>query len=168
MGFDVQDLLPPQLGLPAYSTDTICKKVEVRLIEFCITHSLITLNGQLQFPLSTNFTFVSTRGCSVIDYGLCFYNLLPLIKSVNIECRTESDHLPLSFLLNFSIKTSNSPNSLLEENEVQILTRIKWSESSENELFNILHSDLLSKLKELIISSSSHEEVLTALSYKAM
>jgi hypothetical protein len=44
-----------------------------------------------------DFICVSHQGCSVIDYLLFSNRILEFITDFNIEHRTESSHLPLSF-----------------------------------------------------------------------
>lgn len=45
MGYETEELLPLHIGLPHQSIESIYNKAGYRLIEFCIAHDLLTLNG---------------------------------------------------------------------------------------------------------------------------
>ena len=113
-----------------------------KLIEICNSLNLTPLNGLTERNFDNNFTFLSKRGNSVIDYFLGTPDLLPRITNFQIINRLESQHLPIMT----SLKVENK-NKETEQKEVDI-KKIKWNATKEAECKNILSKEESKKLLE--------------------
>ncbi len=70
-----------------------------KLIKLCETLGLVILNGRTTGDASGRYTYHSTRGSSVIDYGICSLSLYKHIQSFVVEdCPWYSDHSPISII----------------------------------------------------------------------
>ncbi|MEW8548565.1 MAG: endonuclease/exonuclease/phosphatase family protein, partial [Candidatus Thiodiazotropha sp.] len=99
------------------------------LLNFCKVYSLIIVNGRCGRDLNGSYTYISTQGCSLIDYVLCSPDLLTFILDFNIEIRTESKHLPVSTSLkNVFLDTARKLKSCVKNgNGSQNITKYNFS-----------------------------------------
>lgn len=86
LGFEVIYSLPPPLADAHTSKDMLFNMDGLQLMEFCIVYNLNILNGSINFPNTSKFTYSSIRGSSVIDYHFCSPDLCPMISSFLLEC----------------------------------------------------------------------------------
>lgn len=91
-----------------------------RLLSLCEEMSLIVLNGRVGEDEEGEFTFISSRGSSVIDLGLVPTSYLNLISSFKVGTVTYSDHLPLELYI---YKDVNEP----KESYLPLLPKLNWS-----------------------------------------
>jgi exonuclease III len=95
--FDDPDYDPDCTPVRA-SVDNVQNSHGTKLIDLCKSTSLRIVNGRI-FNTS-NYTFCSNNGCSVIDYLLMNERHFSLVKDFTIEPFNEwSDHAPLRFSL---------------------------------------------------------------------
>lgn len=88
------DEITEEISSVRHTEDKIVNKFGRDLIEFCKVHSVFIANGRFGVK-SGDFTYLSSMGCSVIDYFLCTKSVFDVIVDFNIDCRSESDHLPI-------------------------------------------------------------------------
>ena len=78
-----------------------------RLASICKTCGYCIVNGRLgNIDETSNFTYRAKTGNSVIDYLIVPALKLDMVKNFHIYDRVESDHIPLSFQTEVSIKTN--------------------------------------------------------------
>jgi exonuclease III len=107
------------------SVDNVQNSNGIKLIDLCKSTSLRIANGRI-FNTS-NYTFCSNNGCSVIDYLLMNERHFSLINDFTIDPFNEwSDHAPLRFSL-------ACPKSVQNDNP-QYEIKCKWSDEN-TELF---------------------------------
>lgn len=143
------------------SKDLLYNKTGSKLITLFIDHNLITLNGLPQFPTIVNITFISQYGQSVVGYGTYSPSLLSFIKSVKVEPRTESDHLPVLVLFNFPTEV---PYKSLSRTASWINIK-KGSDGLMHRKINSFVSFTLNQClnwKMIIVNSPSHLQGLNA------
>ena len=68
-----------------------------RLLDFCVCFDLLILNGFKPRDEKANFTYVSTHGCSVIDYCLVPNSFVDGVGKFAVCDRVESQHMPILF-----------------------------------------------------------------------
>ena len=68
-----------------------------RLLDFCACFDLLILNGCKQGDEKGHFTYVSTHGCSVIDYCLVSDSFVDRVAKFAVCDRVESQHMPILF-----------------------------------------------------------------------
>ena len=92
---EFNDILCSQIDTRV-SCDTVSNKWGDDLLNFCITHSLLIMNGRCGSDKENgNFTFMGHMGNSVIDYFICVDELFDKVLDFKISELSESSHFPL-------------------------------------------------------------------------
>lgn len=78
------------------SKDRVCNGEGNKLLQFCNEFQLVILNGSCPSDMEGDLTFIGGNGSSVIDYVLCGESWYQMVKKINIENQTFSDHFPVS------------------------------------------------------------------------
>ena len=131
------------------------------LIEYCIAHNVLILNGLIHFPTANEFSFHSVCGSSVIDYCLCSVNLLPVISHFTVDTRVESDHLPLLIMLQHNQEVRIAEISQFEHDPDNIMRRIRWSPKLEESLTSLFNSPLMLELRGALMEARLPEVALS-------
>jgi len=100
------------------SKDKTMNKQGEELIEEIQKHELDILNGNTRGDDQGEWTFEGAQGRSVIDYAICNIEAWEKVKSMKIEERTESDHMPLEIEMNIIIQKEDK--EVKEEEKIQI------------------------------------------------
>ena len=112
--------------------DKIVNGAGEKLLDFCDELNLIVLNGRTISDSVGDYTYISVRGNSVIDFLICNEKALKLVEQFKIVTRTESDHLPLEFSCRMASVKDLAIN--------QVNRRFKWDKNSSefvNKLSNL-------------------------------
>jgi len=118
------------------SKDTTVNSFGRFLLSMCNEFGLVILNG-LKTLLNTtdDFTFISTNGCSVIDYFLVSTSLLPHCENLVIKQMIESKHALVEFCLSVSTDVNiTSPTSA--HRPTSTVTKYKWNDDRKELFFN--------------------------------
>ena len=99
-----------------------------QLVELCNMMDYVILNGMCDYSFDDGCTFISDSGSSVIDYFILSRPLLLMlnIKQLTIEDQLESDHLPVSLIVNCK-RQSNDPKQDNFEQE-----RVIWNDNKKD------------------------------------
>lgn len=132
------------------------------LLDFCKQTGVRILNGRVGSDNGIGrYTFVGSRGSSVVDYVLSSQELFRFIKDFEVqEPNILSDHC----LINFSFEFGNQPKStqLSEENEL-ITGKYVWKNDLKNDFLDSLGnqatSEKLAVLNDKISSCSDDNDV---------
>ena len=95
------------------SQDKVINSYGRKLIEFCICNSLYIINGRNHTDRYGEFTFITSTGCSVIDYLIVKKTMFKWIESFFVDNRTKSQHFQITFRLQFLNK--NELNTTTKE-----------------------------------------------------
>ena len=125
LGFDQEEVLPFPFSLPICSKDSQLNFAGTCLAKFCIQFNSLWLNGLTNFENSDEFTFVSTRGCSVIDYILISPSFWDYIEDFLIGDYVLSDHLPL--IMVFKLSTDPTLTQKVEANTLPNSENRAWN-----------------------------------------
>ena len=134
-----------------------------QLLEFCNIHDCLILNGLQKWNFDDSFTYICSRGCSVIDYFVMSFDLLHLLdtSSLCIKENVDSDHVPVELKINIV----NGVNQVKIQKQIQDdrhIDRIIWQSEKENEYKEKLQdTDTKEKLKEskLLIDDNINEAI---------
>lgn len=77
------------------SKDKVVNKEGEVLLEWLENKGLSIVNGRKEGDGEGGFTYISGRGCTVIDYVIANEEGWDRIETCKIEERVESDHLPV-------------------------------------------------------------------------
>ncbi|UYV74309.1 hypothetical protein LAZ67_11002975 [Cordylochernes scorpioides] len=117
---------PTDLQLPLVSErkarDLIISPLAEGLLEFLEDNSLTIINGRSTGDREGDFTYVSERGSSTIDYCIVSQGILEKISDFRIETQMYSDNLPL--ILKITAQNTYENKSKVEEYGV---TRYRWT-----------------------------------------
>ncbi|UYV72782.1 hypothetical protein LAZ67_10000673 [Cordylochernes scorpioides] len=102
--------------------DLIISPLAEGLLEFLEDNSLTIINGRSTGDREGDFTYVSERGSSTIDYCIVSQGILEKISDFRIETQMYSDHLPL--ILKLTVQNTYENKSKVEEYGV---TRYRWT-----------------------------------------
>ena len=84
------------------SQDDVINEFGQTLLAVCLGHELIIGNGCIPGETGGNFTNMSTRGNSVIDYFLVSKELLALCSNLNVSENILTSHLCLELTMTFN------------------------------------------------------------------
>ncbi|UYV70295.1 hypothetical protein LAZ67_7002440 [Cordylochernes scorpioides] len=102
--------------------DLIISPLAEGLLEFLEDNSLTIINGRSTGDRKGDFTYVSERGSSTIDYCIVSQGILEKISDFRIETQMYSDHLPL--ILKLTVQNTYENKYKVEEYGV---TRYRWT-----------------------------------------
>ena len=106
------------------SKEKIINNVGKSLLDFCYLYDLIIMNGACCGDKEGEFTFVSSQGCSVIDYFLVSKELASHCNLI-VQGNLYSWHLPveLRWKVRVPLRDETVNNCLMEE-------KVIWSEEN--------------------------------------
>ena len=114
------DVLPPEYCIDVntnrQSQDRCTNDNGNRLLELCKQTGLRIMNGRVCNDRDIGrYTFVGSRGSSVVDYVIATQNLFKNVTSFNVhEPNILSDHCVVDFTLSFDILENNNCTSIDE------------------------------------------------------
>ena len=86
---------------PRSSMDTVLNLRGKKLLDMATSQNLAILNGSIIGDAQGQFTCATYNGLSVVDYFLASYDLIPSIKSLQVQDFSDiSDHTPIMCTLN--------------------------------------------------------------------
>ncbi|XP_062595378.1 uncharacterized protein LOC134256716 [Saccostrea cucullata] len=133
-----------------------------QLLELCAVEGIHFVNGRTNSDLSGNFTFVSNRGCSTIDYCIADSAMFEYISDFKVLDVDISLHLPIHCTLSV-VKYSTE----VMEVDVQLehLSKFKWDMNKSVEyLQNICSTDVVLEINGIIeLDDLSTEETVCKL-----
>ena len=97
------------------------------LVNLCCIFDVHFLNGRFSSDIDGNFTCISNDGASVVDYMLASSGLFYYIKDFCVIDRDESDHFPISCLLNLNQLPDETPVNIMTGNLLPF-KRFKWKQ----------------------------------------
>lgn len=103
----------------------------------------------MKFGNSGEFTFISSLGCSIIDYILVSPSFWPLISDFEIGTLILNDHLPLMFSFDF-----NGVLKLTSDQEMDCMPRVVRSPELSQRILQLFKSIL--DLSSALVNSSDH------------
>ena len=160
LDIDHDTFLPPPYSQSRHSKDKLLNRAGICLTKFCFQFNRIWLNGSMNFANSGDFTFLSPRGCSVIDYIVISSSFLPYIFDFAVGDHTDSDHVPLTLI----IKLHYQPSSLLDKQSpaesTEALCKIHWNEASIKIFSNLIKSHTMLELRLHCTSSDNPPEFI--------
>lgn len=99
------------------------------LLEFMASNNFSLINGSVATDRPANFTFISPRGCSLIDLAFCNNTNLNYIDDLTVlEYVTPSDHLPVRLRIQQNKTVDNINSRLFQHRPIQKV--LGWKESS--------------------------------------
>ena len=139
---DIEDEVEQLLGRTCFgvrsSKDKLVNREGRELAGFCERMDLGILNGCKEGDREGSFTYISSMGCSVVDYGLGSSEIWINIKEFKVENRIESDHLPLKILLD-GLNECDVERG--DGNELSELKRYEWSEKNLESMRERMNSE---------------------------
>jgi hypothetical protein len=118
------------------STDCLIQKNGRRLIQLCTDNNICILNGRTLGDFQGKATCIEEKGCSVVDYFLCSYELFKYVSKMCVQPLTVySDQCALLLVINLNIHKNvpvfNITNGNRDQQNVcDIKTNFKWDSSS--------------------------------------
>ena len=135
--------------LPRFSEDTgHTNNNGLLLLDFCKQTGLRIMNGRVGNDRRIGrYTFVGSRGSSVVDYVLASQSLFDYIKDFEVQDpNILSDHCCIDFSLDFSCDYENFD---VEDNE-QVKSKYVWNTDLKGEFLNRLHEpSIVDRLEHL-------------------
>lgn len=106
------------------SQDEIINEYGRSLLTLCASFDLVILNGYINGRNSGKFTFVSSTGCSVIDYFMISRDVLPSCHSLIIEDSITSPHMCIELSIEADVERCTGNVS----KEIERDRRCVWNE----------------------------------------
>ncbi|UYV73054.1 hypothetical protein LAZ67_10001682 [Cordylochernes scorpioides] len=116
----LQSLLP--LTSERMAKDHIISSLSNKLLDFLEDNSLTIVNGRSRGDKDGDFTYISERGSSTIDYCILSQGSLQILLDFKVDDQLYSDHHPLVL----TIKGQNF-NEKKTKREDYNITRYRWS-----------------------------------------
>ncbi|UYV83557.1 hypothetical protein LAZ67_23001454 [Cordylochernes scorpioides] len=137
-------ILHNTLYLPCYLTtrrtskDPVISTHSEQFIDRLDNNTLTILNGRTRGDRCGNYTYISARGSSVVDYCIVSHGLLGYVHDLYIEGLPHSDHLPLIIKMDMSWgpKQVTSPTSRLASEKETIHRAISDWQQFYNKLLD--------------------------------
>ncbi len=107
-----------------------------KLIQFCQETGFFIGNGRFDGDEQGDYTFISHRGKSVIDYCLVTPGSIKHVKHFRVDDRTESDHQPLVIEINSGcgIREATDETSDMIDAEVTMIDRYVYNEDKHEQI----------------------------------
>ena len=102
------------------------------LIDLCKKHEIHMLNGRSPNDPDGEFTFCAPTGQSVVDYIIISSSLFDYVRNFQVGSRDESDHFPLSCIIDYSVTTTNTQMKMIQT-EVQSRLCYRWEQTKRDE-----------------------------------
>ncbi|ESO94788.1 hypothetical protein LOTGIDRAFT_161039 [Lottia gigantea] len=108
-----------------HSKDNELNNFGKELLRICATFNRHIVNGRVENDRLGESTCIKYNGASVVDYVIVSSDLFKCVTSFNIDCKTESDHMPLSFEMSCKLtqNSSEAPSECL-----QPYSKLVWKE----------------------------------------
>ncbi|UYV63334.1 hypothetical protein LAZ67_2003768 [Cordylochernes scorpioides] len=152
-------ILHNTLHLPCYLTtrriskDPVISTHSEQFIDRLDNNTLTILNGRTRGDRSGNYTYISARGSSVVDYCIVSHGLLGYVHDLYIEGLPHSDHLPLIIKMDmrWGPKQVSNPTSRVKKKYIWFPERATlfvedlggaygfWNNSIENIMNNMVN-----------------------------
>ena len=153
----------PDVQLPRYSEDKgHVNNNGLCLLDFCKQTGLRIMNGRVGDDKGIGqYTFVGSRGSSVVDYVLCTQDLFRNVCHFKVhEPNILSDHCLLTFSFDFQML---SARETIENDYEQVSGRYVWNRDYKEEFLNSLKTtdttERLSELNARIPSCAENNEI---------
>ena len=92
---DFQDMSTNIFDEIRFLKDTKINSFGRSLLSLCSALYFYILSGSTPDGISGEFTNISVHGSSVVDYVICFNNIVDIFKSVKIENNVLASHMPI-------------------------------------------------------------------------
>lgn len=111
--------IPDVFQVPRSTQDQIVNKYGLALIELCKSWGMHIVNGRKPGDKVGSITCITKNGSSLVDYVIATTNCFNHVIDLIVHSRSESDHLPVSCLLEIKtndrniihVETCNCPTS---------------------------------------------------------
>uniref|UniRef100_A0A803TV69 ribonuclease H n=1 Tax=Anolis carolinensis TaxID=28377 RepID=A0A803TV69_ANOCA len=151
--------------------DRKSKDNKINLAGICLAQltsrlALNIINGDPKFERCAEFTYISGSGSSVIDYVLVANHTYKHIENFTTVSRTESDHLPISYIVSLPKAQRLSPQHYLDNSTLDIRrNRLRWDTKKQNKPPATSDPFLLEELGKIIAETESAEEAISKYSH---
>lgn len=128
----------PDVYMPRCTSDKVCNSYGFKLLDLCKSTGFRIANGRLYNDLQGKFTFINSRGASVIDMLLCRERDFSMLNYLEISDFNEySDHASILFTIKCNI--------VKERKNVIKGTKVLWNGDFKQQF----RSGIIGKLTEL-------------------
>uniref|UniRef100_A0A670JKF7 Reverse transcriptase domain-containing protein n=1 Tax=Podarcis muralis TaxID=64176 RepID=A0A670JKF7_PODMU len=143
------------------SKDHRVNEAGVLLYQMAIRLNLVPLNGTCLPDIPGDFTHLSVKSNSVLDYLLVSSDLLKCISTFKIENVQSSDHLPLvaKLSLNWQSEAHRHATQMVTNESLQV-RGIKWSETQAQRYQEFFQKEILGPHPNIGSASDKHSIVL--------
>ena len=149
------DVLPddyqPDRPMPRKSQDTVTNQNGNLLLDFCKESGFKILNGRVgQDGKLGKYTYVSTTGCSVVDYVLASVSILNLFNNFEVQDpNILSDHCVVKFTITTTSVRPNTENQGHSSENIDFV--YKWKTEKYEQFQNRINDEeTIHKLNTLI------------------
>ncbi|UYV71615.1 hypothetical protein LAZ67_8003861 [Cordylochernes scorpioides] len=169
-------ILHNTLYLPCYLTtrrtskDPVISTHSEQFIDRLDNNTLTILNARTRGDRSGNYTYISARGSSVVDYCIVSHGLLGYVHDLYIEGLPHSDHLPLIIKMDMSWgpKQVTNPTSRVKKKYIWLPERATlfvedlggaygfWNNSIEN-----IMNNMVNQIKSAMVQNGMQIEIKT-------
>ena len=124
---DFTDMFSNVLEESRLAVDSTVNDFGEHLLEMCMGLELTILNGCVDKYNSCGYTFVSSQGCSTVDYCIVSKDLIHVFESLSINSSVLSPHMSLSLVLRVS--SPLKPNEIPKNSGCN---KLVWDDSLVN------------------------------------
>ncbi|UYV71202.1 hypothetical protein LAZ67_8002154 [Cordylochernes scorpioides] len=119
-------MLPTSLNASRNSKDEVISPNAVQFINFLEDNLLVIINGRTKSDENGEYTYISERGSSVVDYCIVTHTLLEHRINLLINPLPYSDHMPMVIKMD-----SNFDGIKLESSTPRTFKKYKWASEKE-------------------------------------
>ena len=122
------------------SQDSILNLYGKKLLSFCSAFGVCMLNGICNSDQIGRYTYIRDTGNSVNDYVLIsreIYDFFIQFSEFSVSDRIESDHFPLSVIVNFQTQPRTENNT----EEYPRIEKYIWNEQYEQQFYGNMNSE---------------------------
>ncbi|UYV83448.1 SETMAR [Cordylochernes scorpioides] len=119
-------MLPTSLNASRNSKYEVISPNAVQFINFLEDNLLVIINGRTKSDENGEYTYISERGSSVVDYCIVSHSLLEHRIDLLINSLPYSDHMPMVIKMD-----SNLDGMKLESSTPRTFKRYKWASEKE-------------------------------------
>ncbi|UYV65012.1 hypothetical protein LAZ67_3002816 [Cordylochernes scorpioides] len=123
-------MLPTSLNASRNSKDEVISPNAVQFINFLEDNLLVIINGRTKSDENGEYTYISERGSSVVDYCIVTHTLLEHRIDLLINPLPYSDHMPMVIKMD-----SNFDGIKLESSTPRTFKKYKWASEKETTFF---------------------------------
>jgi hypothetical protein len=134
----------------------------VSLLQLCQMLNVHILNGRSTGDLKGDFTCITPRGCSVVDYVLLSSELFEIVNNFEVvhDQFSESVHLPIAFSC---CLTTDTQGEVLPQVKVKDRVRFQWDSSKKQNFREALSLDDRYNQINLFVNSKDVESSVNML-----